>query len=69
MFSFLDPNRKVLVTGSIPTENLPIRRHEVQSKQEHHILVRADVGEPITSSPEPQTLESSIMQLENRYIL
>jgi hypothetical protein len=46
--------RKTLVTGSIPTENLPQKSHEAPSKQERRSLVgkidTAIVEKPSTSS-------------------
>ena len=29
-FNNVDPKRKILVTGSIPTENLPTKSHDVE---------------------------------------
>ena len=48
----LDPTRKILVTGSVPTENLPKRSHEIE-KKERRPLVRSSVESedvPSTSS-------------------
>ena len=32
-FQFVDPTRKTLETGSVPTENLPTKSHEVEKKK------------------------------------
>ena len=42
-FNNVDPKRKILVTGSIPTENLPTKSHDVVSKKERRTLVRVNV--------------------------
>ena len=69
--------RKTLVTGSVPTENLPEKSHEAP-KRERRPLVRKvdtpDIGEPSTSSQpgwsEPRFLnmEDFTMQLEQETI-
>ena len=50
-FNNVDPKRKILVTGSIPTENLPTKSHDVVSKKERRTLVRVNVEDmPSTST-------------------
>ena len=76
---FEDPKRKVLVTGSIPSENLPQRPHEVPAKI-RRTLVRNVVATkkemPSTSSEfmsdspiECPSIEDFQSQLENEVFL
>ena len=51
----VDPKRKILITGSVPTENLPTKSHEVP-KAERRILVRPDI-QPSTSQEQPTSFE------------
>ena len=77
LISISPGKRKTLVTGSVPTENLPEKSHEAP-KRERRPLVRKvdtpDIGEPSTSSQpgwsEPRFLnmEDFTMQLEQETI-
>ena len=49
-FNNVDPKRKILVTGNIPTENLPTKSHDVMSKKERRTLVRVNVEDMQSSS-------------------
>ena len=49
-FNNVVPKRKILVTGSIPPENLPIKSHDVMSKKERRTLVRLNVEDMPSSS-------------------
>ena len=49
-FNNVDPKRKILVTGGIPTENLPTKSHDVMSKKERRTLVRVNVEDMQSSS-------------------
>ena len=49
-FNNVDPKRKILVTGTIPTENLPTKGHDVVSKKERRTLVRVNVEDMPSSS-------------------
>ena len=67
--------RKTLVTGSIPTENLPQKSHEAPSKPERRSLVRkvdtAVVEKPSTSSqiePRFADMEDFTRQLDQMTI-
>ncbi|CAB4041584.1 Transposable element P transposase [Paramuricea clavata] len=45
------PKRKVLVMGSIPTENLPTKSHDMPKIKERHTLIKVDPQNmPCTSS-------------------
>ena len=55
----IDPKRKVLITGSVPTENLPVRSHEVPKRESRRVLVRPDVEQnPSRPSSSKQQGES-----------
>ena len=55
IYLHVDPKRKILITGSVPTENLPTKSHEVP-KAERRILVRPDI-QPSTSQEQPTSFE------------
>ena len=49
-FNNVVPKRKILVTGSIPPENLLTKSHDVMSKKERRTLVRVNVEDMPSSS-------------------
>ena len=46
----LDPTRKILVTGSVPTENLPKRSHEIEKKERRPLLRSSVKSEDVPST-------------------
>jgi hypothetical protein len=58
LYLSLDPKRKILVTGSVPTENLPKRSHEIETK-ERRTLVRT----PLLAEVKPSTSALSSLSL------
>lgn len=52
LFMFLaDNNRKVLVTGSVSTENIPERSHDATKKPGRRVLVTKATTKPTSSKP------------------
>ena len=49
ILDILGPTRKILVAGSVPTENLPKKSHEIE-KPERRPLIRIPLEETSTSS-------------------
>ncbi|CAB4019606.1 Hypothetical predicted protein, partial [Paramuricea clavata] len=54
--------RKTLVTGSVPTENLPEKIHETPRRERRSLVKKGDIAvfdQPSTSS-QPETQNSDI---------
>ena len=49
-FHNVHPKRKILITGSIPTKNLPTKSHVVVSEKKRRTLVRVNVEDMPSSS-------------------
>jgi hypothetical protein len=58
LYLSLDPKRNILVTGRVPTENLPKRSHEIEIK-ERRTLVRT----PLMAEDKASTSASSSLSL------
>ena len=50
IISFADPKRKVLATGTVPTENLPTRSHEGETKERRVLVKHKFPDQPSTST-------------------
>jgi hypothetical protein len=59
LYLSLDPKRKILVTGRVPTENLPKRSHEIEIK-ERRTLVRT----PLMAEDKASTSASSLSLID-----
>ena len=46
MYVFADPKRKILITGSVPTENLPLKSDETP-KVKPRVLVEQDISSQV----------------------
>ena len=55
MYVFADPKRKISITGSVPTENLPLKSDKVP-KVKRRVLVEPDI-QPSTSQEQPTSFE------------
>ena len=51
MYVFADPKRKILITGSVPTENLPLKSDEVPKVI--IIIIIYNYFDTVTSQPHP----------------
>ena len=65
----LDPKRKTLICGSVPTENLPTRKYNVL-KPERRVLVRQSdkllaTGSSAVKTVKTPSLESAVKQVQD----